>query len=239
MEFERLLWIRDKSEPESCKPILVGISGDKMHWHAGMTRCNWEPERFDIVREYPGDAIEQAEDDLDAEYAPKPQEPCARLGWVSPEGHFYPCAYCCHTYLENTLGRQLYSSSWPQLRKKGWVELKSGALICMEYNFVPSQATKDTVRKIVEAFELEESENPDINWRARLEDNPEGYSKDNGWSDPTSYLIGADTYAKALRHCYELYFGEGDVDKEEMKLITPPMFGDNIRVKRPGEHPGD
>lgn len=239
LEFERLLWIREKGEPESCKPILVGIVDGKMHWHAGMTRCSWEPERFDIVREYPSDAIEQTEDDLDTEYAPKPQEPCARLGWVSPEGHFYPCAYCCHNYLENTLGRQLHDSPWAQLRKKGWIELKSGALIGVEYKSIPSQAAKDTVRKVVEAFELEESLNPDINWRACLEDNPEGYSKDNGWSDPTGDLIYAGTYAQALRSCYELHFGEGDANPEDMKLTTPPMFGDNIRVRRQGEHPGD
>lgn len=239
MKFERLLWIREKGEPESCKPILVGIVDGKMHWHAGMTRCYWEPERFDIVREYPGDEIEQAEDDLDAEYAPKPQEPCARLGWVSPDGDFYPCAYCCHTYLGIALGRLLYDSSWPKLREKGWIELKSGGLISIEYNSIPSQAAKDTVRKVVEAFEFEESQNPDINWRARLEYNPEGYDKDTGWSDPTENLFGGDTYAKALRECYELYFGEGDMDKEDMVLITPPMFGDNIRVKRPDEHPGD
>lgn len=238
MTFERLLWIREKCEPSSWKPILVGIAGDEMYWHAaGITHCRWEPERYDIVREYSGDAIEQAENDLDTEYAPRPQEPCARLGWVSPEGRFYPCSYCCHSYLENMLGRHLYDSSWPRLRQKGWIELKSQAMICMEYNLVPSQAAKDTIRKIVEAFEFEESKNPDINWRVRLEDNPEGYIENNGWSDPTDVSNG--TYAQSLRSSYELYFGEGDIDKEDMNLITPFEFDDTIRVKRKNEHPGD
>lgn len=235
-DFERVLWIRGKNERESRKPTVVGIVGDRMHWHCGMTRCTWMPDEYVIVREYAPEDQDKALDDLEKEYAPKPVAPCARLGWISPEGHFYPCGYCCHSDLESILGEQLYDSGcWPRLTEKGWIELKSGALIGRKEGLVTQEA-KNTMRKIVEEFELEEAKNPNINWTPILWDNPEGYSEQPGWSDPAGDLIRGETYAKALRSCYELYFGEGD---EEVGTLTPPSFGDNIRVRRPGEHPGD
>ena len=89
MKFERILWIRQKNHPETYRPLLVGIRENKMHWDAGLTRCPWEPDKFNILKEYSSDELEKAWDELEEEYAPKPQKPCARLGWVSPEGHFY------------------------------------------------------------------------------------------------------------------------------------------------------
>lgn len=237
MKFDRILWIRNKNDNSDSKPIAVGIVGDRMHWHCGITRCNWEPEKYQIIREYAPEDVDKALDELDEEFFPKPQAPCARLGLVSPEGYFYPCGYCCHNDLERTLGIKIYDNPYPMLREKGWIEIKSGALICVKEGKV-TQDAKDTVRKIVEAFEIAEAQNPDINWTRILWDNPEGYHADTGWSDPANlgYLPSGDTYAQALRSTYELYFGDGDFQK---RWMVPPSFGDNIKVKRPGEHPGD
>ena len=240
-EFERLLWVRGKGESETRKPILVGILGEKMHWHAGMTRCMWEPEQYDIVREYPYvnyKSIDKAEKDLLLEYAPKPQEPCARLGYVSPEGHFYPCGYCCHNDLENILGEIIYDDSYCDLERKGWVALKGGALLCTDRDQEITQEAKDTLRKIVEAFELAESENPDIAWEPILWANPEGYGVQSGWSDPSGDLIHKGTYANALRAGFELHFGDYHA-WENAKLITPSVYGRDITSKRVDAHPGD
>lgn len=237
MKFERVLWIRDKNDDGDSKPIAVGLIDGKMHWHCGMTRCLWEPDKYKIVREYQPEDIERALDELEDEYAPKPQAPCARLGFVSPEGYFYPCGYCCHNDLERALGEKIYNTSYPRLREKGWIEIHAGALIGVKEGTI-TQDAKDTFRKIVEAFEIAEAKNPDINWTQILWDNPEGYRADTGWSDPADWgcIPDGDTYAKALRSTYELYFGEGDYQK---RWMIPPSFGDNIRVRRLGEHPGD
>jgi hypothetical protein len=194
------------------------------------------PEKYTIVREYAPEDEGKALDDLETEYAPTPVNPCARLGWVSPEGEFYPCGYCCHSELENLLGRLIYNDPWSRLRERGWIEVKSGAIISVKEGLI-TESAKNTMRKIVEEFEFAEAQNPDINWTQILWDNPEDYYAQTGWSDPAGDLIGGDTYAKALRSCYELYFGEGD--DEAVHGLTPPSFGDNIRVRRPGEHPGD
>ena len=207
MDFDRILWIRDKTDNDGSKPIAVGIVGDIMHWHCGMTRCIWEPEKYKIIREYSPKDMDKALDELEEEFSPKPQAPCARLGLVSPEGHFYPCGYCCHNDLERTLGVKIYDTPYPRLRERGWIEIKSGALIGVKEGLV-TQDAKDTVRKIVEAFEIDEAKDPNINWTAILWDNPEGYRADSGWSDPAelSFLPDGETYAQALRSTYELYF---------------------------------
>lgn len=231
MKFERILWIRQKNHPETYRPILVGIRGKQMHWNAGFTRCPWLPNKFNILKEYSSDELEKAWDELEEEYAPKPQKPCARLGWVSPEGHFYPCAYCCHDELEYILSKNLYDDDYAELKKRGWVALKSGALFSVEYKFKPTQATQDTIRKIVEEFEFAESENPNIDWNSLLDKNPEGYAKQIGWSHPAENLINGPTYAKALRVTYERWFGDA-INKQSNDYA-------NIRVRRENEHPGD
>lgn len=240
--FEKILWIRGKNEPETRKPILIGLAGDMMYWHAGTTRCKWRPDEYDVVREFPfenGKSIDQAVDALDKEYAPKPQEPCARLGFVSPSGEFFPCGYGCHYDLETLLGGLFYQTGCPRLRSKGWVEIQSNGIICMDDKLHVTPAAKATIQKIVEAFEYEEAINPDVDWDDVLERNPEGYSSSSIWSSATN-LIGDSTYAKEIRESYELYFGD---NTQYTKLVTPgygvvnPL--DTISVRRVDAHPGD
>jgi hypothetical protein len=137
--------------------------------------------------------------------------------------------------LESILSRCLFKSEHRLLREQGWVEMKGGACISVKRETTTSDAAKDTVRKIVEDFEYQESLNPDIDWQEILEANPEGYSANSGWSDPADPWRGG-TYAQAMRESYELYFGERD---ESGRRTTPSIYGGNLKVKRPDEHPGD
>jgi hypothetical protein len=240
--FSRLLWIRGVNWSEDTKPLLVGIRAgidkDYMHWSAADSYTTWNPDEYVVVREfeYSGyDSIDDAEAELNKTYAPKPQPPSARLGWVSPSGEWYPCGYCCHSDLESLLGEIYYSQTYPNLENRGWVSIKGGALIGVREDNCPiSEDTKNTVRKVVEEFELAESLNPDINWDNVLLANPEGYREESWFTRPSEiYGIKQDnTYAQKLRDSYEVYFG--DYHKEVAPLITPPT-----RVKRVGEHPGD
>lgn len=238
--FEKLLWIRGKNESETRKPIFVGIYNGDMYWGAGITRCGWQPEKYTIVKEFEyvnWRSVNKVRKELLMEYAPTPQKPCARMGWVSPEGHWYPCAYCCHRDLEGILGEILYNDAyWPDLERNGWVALKGGALIVTREHNLISEEAKTTIRKIVEEFEFAESENPDINWNKILEANPEGYDMEAGWSDSTSHLLRGETYAEALRASYELWWGERNSSGKKLKI---PSANGDITSKRLWEHPGD
>ena len=114
------------------------------------------------------------------------------------------------------------------------MSVKGGALIGVREEKHPiSEDTKNTLRKVVEEFELAESLNPDINWGSVLLANPEGYREQSWFTRPSEfYGSGESTYAQEMRRTYEVYFG--DYHEEVAPLITPAT-----RVKRPGEHPGD
>lgn len=243
MTFEALYWIRGVAEPEDIKPRLVGINGDMMHWGGGRSYCTWMPEHWVIVREFPCEDSESvifAREELEKAYAPTPQPPCARLGFVSPEGHFYPCGYCCHHDLEYKLGQQFYQNGYQDLRRKGWVSFVGNAIIGVrDEDCKISQATKDTARKIVEEFEHAERVNPEINWHKILLANPECYEEQNWFTGPTDRIDDFDegkTYASKLRECYEMYFGEPDLD---VPIAKTPLITPADRVRRPNEHPGD
>lgn len=243
--FSKLLWVRAKNQSEDVKPILVGIrSGfgteNYMHWNAGESYTIWNPDECVIVKEfeYSGyDSIESAELELNRTYPPKPQSPSARLGWVSPNGEWYPCGYCCHSDLESRLAEINYGSGYTRLENHGWVSVKGGAMLGVrEEKHSISEDTKNTLRKVVEEFELAESLDPNINWDAVLIANPEGYCEQSWFTRPSDFdfsALGKDsTYAQELRRTYEIYFG--DYHEEVAPLITPAT-----RVKRIGEHPGD
>lgn len=237
--FSKLLWVRQVGWSEDTKPILVGLrkgdDRDYMHWNAGDSYTTWSPDDYVIVKEfeYSGwDSIDDAESELNRTYAPKPQPPSARLGWISPNGEWYPCGYCCHKDLEMLLGEIYYDNRMLQLENVGWVSVKGSALIGVrDDKCKTSEDTKNTLRKVVEEFELAESLNPNINWDAVLLANPEGY-REQPWFTRPSELYGSKTYAQELRESYEVYFG--DYHEQVVPLITPMT-----RLKRIGEHPGD
>lgn len=239
MKFDKILWIRGKGERKNIRPIVVGVSDNTMYWHCGHSQQPWNPRKYVVLREYSSEEMEKAFHDLDLKYAPVPQAPCARLGWISPDGDFYPCGYCCHNELESLLGKKLYDTNYPQLRQRGWIEIKSSAIISFERGRTISPEAKNTIRKIVEAFEHEEFVDSNIDWNKQLRHNPEGYDSQPGWSEPTDGYHSHNTYAQEMRHIYELLFGEGDLDLTNVVNVTPDDVGDKILSKRLCSHPGD
>jgi len=247
---------------DSKKPRFVGLElgyrgdGDTstytiFHHPLGMTRQTALVEEVTILKDY-GEVVNQtrptsaeckmcdaAELDFLKEHGPKPQPVCARLGIIAPNGDFYPCAYTCHGDLGSMLVTLHYPGeyrSYNMLERKGWLILKGGACLGFDHQETNkiTQAAKDTFLKVVEAFELLEAENPDINWTKQLTDNPEGYATEF-WSTEPGEAYGGETFAKAMRNTYDLYFG--DYQAPEVGELKVPFRA--ARVRRVGEHPGD
>lgn len=146
-------------------------------------------DKCDVVIEktYSGD-YDEAPREYVKDTPIKPQEPCARLGFVSPEGEFYPCGYCCH----EGLARQIFAEMYPEydgwdrgaiaLQKKGWVAIMDGMVITRDAeglftrDRIMSPAQKATVLDVLWKFE----EAPDTNWFRVFQENPEGYDN-QGW----------------------------------------------------------
>lgn len=252
LNFSKILWVRPVTWSEDTKPILVGIRDglDKtyIHWEAGQTHTTWNPDEYVIVKEfeYSGyESINNAGLELNRTYAPKPQPPSARLGWISPNGEWYPCGYCCHSDLESILIEINYGSKYEQLENDdavceqledlGWISVAGGPLVVVrEDKHTISEDAKNTLRKVVEEFELTESLAPDINWDNVLMANPEGYRRQLWGSLPSELcrVPSGQTCAQRLRDSYEVYFG--DYHKEVVPLLEPTP-----RIKRLGEHTGD
>lgn len=164
-------------------------------------------------------------------YGPRPQPPAARLGWISPSGAFYPCAYTAHADLASQLavlhGLSHYGGSECALERAGWLALKGNA--CLSRFDRLSADCVSTFRRVVEEFEFAEAANPDIDWNEELTANPEGYQLQFWATSP-----GEASYAKAMRQLFELYFSDIP-DTPLGDLVHPPAY----RIRRQGEHPGD
>lgn len=231
-------------------PHFVGLTdlGDRwdLRWGAGGSGYSLDKNELVIVKEYPFDPSGDEYDQIEAfenEWLTEkavPQEPCARLGYIAPNGDFYPCGYVCHNGAAEALGRKFYPNEYIRddygLQKKGWIAIKGGALIIWRDEsgsaFQPkgtvTEAQQNTLLKIIEAFEDAEALDPNINWDAILTSNPEGYSAQTWLTRPTEDLFRGETFAKALRAQYEGDFNRGENRTEAPKLL-----------KRPGDHPGD
>ncbi|MBS1722642.1 MAG: hypothetical protein JSS66_06485 [Armatimonadetes bacterium] len=196
LEFDSVCLIRPKGS--NGRPMVVGLRGEWAHWSAGFSHGPWEPDKYDVVRTYEGDedGVDMAYEELQRDFAPQPQEPCARMGFIAPTGEFYPCAYCAHNDLEAILNGiyQLYGS----LDTKGWLVVKGGYATGSR---LVTQAQKDTYRRVVEAFEDAERKNPDVNWNKELLENPEWYSVQTWFTPPHDR---AGSFAGQLRQDYEL-----------------------------------
>jgi hypothetical protein len=241
---------------ENEKPLFVGLVPHRepdrttVYWSPlGMTRCSQASSEVSVVVEYctlenyesptlaDCEAVAKAEREYLEVYGPKPQPPCARLGWIAPNGDFYPCAYTAHgdlaDQLSTLLGVEHYGGGERALEKAGWLALKGNACLGYDREEGISRDARDTFRRVVEEFELAEARDPDINWEEVITDNPEGYGLQFWASSPAE--THGETYAKAMRGCYELYFE--DVPTTPLGELKPPTFG--VRVRRVGEHPGD
>lgn len=217
------------------KAFVVRHANDPHEYpYVVVKHSDWDGAGFDILASFDEDDEFMADAYIKENYPPISSPPCARLGFIAPDGIFYPCAYSSHSDLENILMKHFYDSSWGELKKYGWIELHGGAHIGVSDNtqFV-SEAAKATLLKIVEAFEDAELMNPEINWCQVLLENPEKYDTQFWSTPPDDCLYKNKTYAENLRGSYELYFG--DRYRDVGLLITP----NETLSKRPKDHPGD
>lgn len=142
--------------------------------------------KHDVVIEktYSGD-YDEAYSEYVKDTPLEPQEPCARLGFISPDGKFYPCGYCCHEGLARRIFDEMYPDydGWDRsqiaLQKKGWVAIMDGMVITRDAegaftrDRIMNPAQKATVLDVLWKFE----EAPGTNWFRVLQENPEGYDQ--------------------------------------------------------------
>lgn len=239
---------------ERTNPLFVGLAPHydptrlTVYWHPlGMTRCSYATSDVCVLREFceisggqnvsaeECGAVDAAEQEFLLEWGPKPNPPCARLGWIAPNGDFYPCAYTAHEDLADSLAKlfSLRSYAGPEraLEQAGWMALKGGATLGLESESRISQDARNTLRRLVEEFELAEATNPDTDWTDALTDNPEGYSLQVWCTSPGPR---GESLAREMRALYDLYFADVP-DAPRGTLKTPSPY----RIRRPGEHPGD
>lgn len=219
--------------------------GDNYNVHigAGESFYSLPKSSVHIVKTYDqSNEIWDNEIEFAKEFGPEPQPPCARLGWIAPNGDFYPCAYVAHNDLAYKLTMKLYGeyngSFYGAMEKRGWIAIMGGGIFTVKerseglYQYTAAQ--KETMLKITEAFEAVELENPDFDWTAELLKNPEGYSLQNWITSPTDNMY-CKTFAKSLRECYEFYCGDY-LDYMGVSEVIEPSF--NL-INRPDSHPGD
>lgn len=140
-------------------------------------------------------------------FEPATSSPVARLGLISPEGRFYPCAYCAHRDLSIKLViwfyeyKNIYPCAEKFLVDKGWISLKGGPFLHCG-NFLTAEA-KNTLRLIVEEFEFEEIKHPEELWEEKLLYNPEKYEV-LGWGTRVDDLcLNGISFAGQLRKLYD------------------------------------
>lgn len=171
----------------------------------------------------------------------KPSPPCARMGWISPRGEFFPCAYQAHRSLGSLLVTKyldgeglVYPGPVPVLERNGWVLVCSSGITALNDHYAPSVG--ETLRKIVESFEFEQL---GMMWDVCLKRNPEGYEVESEGGCPTQFMAEA-TFPKQLRKDYNLFFGEGisDEDLAEFDAVVPRNPLETLS-RRVDDHPGD
>lgn len=219
LAFTKGIIARQKGDSEAKTPHVIGLCrglrGDmEAHWDFGNSYAPWEPEHWDILHsvDNPTEAEQDAIfDKLFKDFAQKPVAPCARLGWIAPDGRFFPCAYCAHTDAAEWLVRSQFTSeeqakmrtgaggNQEALERAGWLALKGGVIILYDQEGEFWEGTYPdpimrTVIALYEAFSLASDRGDDI--EALVRANPEGYRRQNAWS-------GADDDGGILR-CLEL-----------------------------------
>lgn len=153
-------------------------------------------EDVTIEKVYPGGDYYEAYDAYLQDNPPTPQSPCARLGFIDPEGRFYPCAYCCHEGLAEILLTVLKQERLPcsdykrTLESRGWVSIMDGLVVpprSQTGEFGLGVITDTQKRTLIDVLWCFEEAPADTNWFAALSANPEGYSAQQWlWSAPGS-----------------------------------------------------
>jgi hypothetical protein len=217
---------------------LVGIKNGDKYWDMGMSRCTLMDGDI-ILRDYKteydaGASLDEIEAMFEQEFVtqPTPQEPSARLGWLAPNGNWFPCSYCCHASLAAKLAKlfvpkdEYYSSASNALQDRGWMQIMGCGLCSMGYvnkqYLRPTEEQLAVLGKIVQEFKLSKGEN----FNKILLQNPEEYSEQM-WSTPPD---GDGDIIEEIEQQYLRFAGETN------KL---PKNEDETLSKRLGAHPGD
>jgi hypothetical protein len=150
--------------------------------------CYYDKLQLEVVKKY-GEFYDESIEEFLKEYGPDEQAaPCARLGFISPDGKFFPCAYCAHNDLADRLLTIYYQKTGTDydLEKLGWCAIKANGIITArdyrgDYTLkrLTSEA-QDTLKKVLFEFATAPE---DINWYRQLIDNPEHYYVSN-WMTP-------------------------------------------------------
>ena len=240
--FDRVLSVRRKLDDGTYgkRAILVGLAQGpsyiKMHWDAGATYGVWSEDQWEIVKEWPyedEDDLHAIWDQLDDERTPEPAAVVtARLGFINPEGHFYPCAYCAHKDLGKLLQRKFYPDSfhgWDALDDQGWARIMGGGLFVREKDGAIPEPMLETFGKLIAAFK--EAKARAENFNQTLTANPEGYSVQSAWSTPDD----TDDLIETLERNYQWE----TADLQAATGLIPPGNVAEVLTKRLGAHPGD
>ena len=236
--YDKLVAITTVDRSIRTAPTFVALSDIsspriKINWGAGFSWCCLPADQFEIIAEFPyedDNDIHAAEVLFAKMFAPKAQEPCARMGWIAPNGDFYPCGYVCHDDLASTLCLVFELSGWGgpthSLEKAGWGKLGSSGLFSVDS---ATESQTKTLEEILAEFRRVKSENPEVNWNHVLMQNPEGYAEQNWFSLPDE----DDNYIERLQDCLDLLTGEYARRIREHGPILAPEAG--VLSKRVGE----
>ena len=191
----------------SDKPLFVGLDtvGHILYWGCTYSHCGYKPEEVIILKEYPYNdevGIDGQDIQFYKDFGPKPSEPCARLGWIAPNGDWYPCSYTSHNDLADYLSAMYYDShnGILELERKNWIKIRGGGCISVESDDLVTEAQKSTLKRIVDEFEFLSE---DIDLTHILIDNPEGYTEQLWLTDPAD-----EDFMDILRMNYKQIVGE-------------------------------
>lgn len=241
--FERVLLINtepDQEDPRKKNLKLVGVKGDKMFWDCGQRWMGWEPDLYEVVKEYSyfddGD-LHKFWREVDLLRCPDPQPPAARLGWINAEGHYFPCGYTAHDDLARLL-RIKYHPDYSSylggkyaLEELGWAAIMGGFVYRRVDGSWPEPMIKTLGDVLVEFVKAQEE---GVDFNKSLLANPEHYEL-QGWCTPPNDdgdLVEKikETYEREMKETQE------QVNTPDSVSLLPPL---GKLPKRSGEHPGD
>ncbi len=192
-EFERVLLIEHHGEE-----VLVGIKNGNKHWNCGVSRCTFDPEVDKVIKEFPYECDEDLDAillEVDAKQCPKPTRACARLGWLAPDGKFFPCAYCAHKSVAGFLCAKYLKKlgGAEDLHKRGWLKIDGQGMIGRGYSYndddlLPITAEQiESFRQIVMEWEMAHAEGKNL--EQLCISNPEDYPTQFWSTSPANGLL--------------------------------------------------
>lgn len=140
---------------------LVEMRGQKMHWEGSPSYCYFDPQTYDIVKEYEtvldiedSDYCNEADDlilNFRKEFCPQPEEPFQSGGWINSQGKFFSCGYCGHESLSEYLSAHFYSVLGDSLilEQNRWVRIQDGGEFFLPIGQRITKAQIETIGKLI------------------------------------------------------------------------------------------